>query len=270
MRPGEVKRLVEENEGQRTEFKESFAQTRDAIHTLCAFAHSVGGTVLFGVRNDKSIVGVQLGPKTLDEFVDKISQNTSPRLRPSIEPIEVDGHTVVTATILSLPPDQVCFAYNCAFIRVGASTRHMTQDEVKRRHFEAFKAEASSGHFGSPPPTADLSWMERERLRVETYISARGLFLVHEWRPSVDEDQVADVVIYVRQHPGLDQPLMDGKIKSVEYHLGPKFAKSTIVKTDQDTSFRMEISAYGPLLCLARVNFDDGHAPITLSRYVDF
>lgn len=96
------------------------------------------------------------------------------------------------------------------------------------------------------------------------------MFLVHEWRPSEDPGQVADVVLYVRQHPGPDELLTNAAIKSVEYHLGPKFSEKTIVKVDADDNFRLEMSAYGPLLCLARVNFEDGHPALLIQRYVDF
>jgi hypothetical protein len=56
----------------------------------------------------------------------------------------------------------------------------------------------------------------------------------------------------------------------VEYHLGPKFFVKTVVKTDPEDGFRLEVSAYGPMLCLACVTFDDGKAPVELERYIDF
>ena len=77
-------------------------------------------------------------------------------------------------------------------------------------------------------------------------------------------------MISLRQHPGDDTPLTDGLVKNVEYHLGPRFGKRTIIKRDPATGFRLEVSAYGPMLCIAAVNFVDGSVPVELERYIDF
>lgn len=52
--------------------------------------------------------------------------------------------------------------------------------------------------------------------------------------------------------------------------MGPKFFRRTVVKVDPRDNFRLEVSAYGPMLCLARVNFDDGKQPVDLERYIDY
>ena len=76
------------------------------------------------------------------------------------------------------------------------------------------------------------------------------------------------IVIYLRQHG--EGPLTCGTVKAVEYHLGPMFSKRTIVQNNTEDSFRLEVSAYGPMLCLARVHFEDGSPPIDLEHYIDF
>ncbi len=270
MRGAQIQALIADGEGQRTEFKESFSEKREAIESLCAFAHSLGGTVIFGVRDDGSVCGVQLGKKTLEDFANTLKQNTQPLLAPGMTTEEIDDKKVVLVSIPSFPPSHVCFAFNCAFIRVGRTNQHMSPEEIRQRHFEGFKAEAQGDSSADIKLPSDKSWQDVEKHRIALYEKSRGLFLVHEWRPSSDPEQVADVVIFLRQHPSADQPLMDGSIKSVDYHLGAKFSDKTIVKTDPDDSFKLEISAYGPLLCVARVNFDDGHAAISLNRYIDF
>lgn len=103
---------------------------------------------------------------------------------------------------------------------------------------------------------------------METYQRNRGLLLVHHWVPSSKPGQVADIRIELRQHnQGL---LTDGTVRCVEYHLGPRFANHTIVQSNRHENFRLEVSAYGPFLCLGRVLFDDGSDPVDLERYIDF
>jgi len=60
--------------------------------------------------------------------------------------------------------------------------------------------------------------LQGEELRVKRYEENRGLFLVHRWRPSLTPDQVADIVIELRQHR--DGPLNRGNVESVTYYLG--------------------------------------------------
>ncbi len=107
-----------------------------------------------------------------------------------------------------------------------------------------------------------------EGWRVNRYEGNHGLFLVHSWRPSLRPGQVADVVIELAQHG--EGPLGEGTVESVEYELGRKFFRGPVVKRNADYQFRLELSAYGPMLCLARVRFNDGTESLLLERYIDF
>ncbi len=107
-----------------------------------------------------------------------------------------------------------------------------------------------------------------EERRIKSYEDNKGLFLVHTWRPSFTTDQVADIVIWLQQHG--KGPLSEGKVEKVEYQLGDKFFNGPKVKTNISESFRLEVSAYGPMLCVARVYIKDDTAPIILERYVNF
>jgi hypothetical protein len=109
---------------------------------------------------------------------------------------------------------------------------------------------------------------EIESKRIKKYEANRGLFLVHNWRPSTQKDQVADIALYLYQHR--NGPLSNGSISSVEYFLGPMFSDKPFEKTNELQNFRLDISAYGPLLCIAKVNFSDNSPSILLERYVDF
>ena len=46
---------IARGEGQNIEFKQSFAEKKEAIESLCAFANAEGGTVFLGIRDDGSI-----------------------------------------------------------------------------------------------------------------------------------------------------------------------------------------------------------------------
>lgn len=113
-----------------------------------------------------------------------------------------------------------------------------------------------------------LSGASGEGRRIRRYEETQGIFLVHTWRMSSTPGQVADIVIRLHQHGS--GPLSEGKIESVEYNLGPQFFDGPIVKRNTRQDFRLEVSAYGPMLCLATVRFKDGSPDLQLERYVNF
>jgi hypothetical protein len=265
----EVLDCISSGEGECVEFKESFAEEDAAIETLCAFSHCAGGTVLLGVCDDGRPIGVSLGKNTLDNLAAKLRSKAQPPLLASIQQVLVAGKNIVCITVAKARDDQVFFAFGKAYIRVGKTNQLMTPGEIRDRYFVGFQAEnLQPGKTISQASSDTESWSDREKRRCGIYEKNRGLFLVHTWRPSQKPGQVADVVINIAQHG--DGPLSAGKIKSVEYHLGPKFFDRTVVKSDPGNDFRLEVSAYYPMLCLARVHFDDGFPPLELERYVDF
>jgi prokaryotic YEATS domain len=117
---------------------------------------------------------------------------------------------------------------------------------------------------------ADLSRVHRELRR-----NNRNLFLSHTWRRSRTPGQVADISIRVEEKPqkgasAEDLPLSNHLVESVEYYLGDYFfGGRSAVKTNAESGFKLDISAYGSPVCVARVRFKDG-TPIVLHRYLNF
>jgi len=107
-----------------------------------------------------------------------------------------------------------------------------------------------------------------EDLRKYIYQENKCIFLVHSWRPSHTPGQVADIVIWLHQHH--QGPLSGGKVEKVEYQLGPKFFKQPKIKTNASELFRLEVSAYGPMLCVARIYIQGEDTPLVLERYINF
>lgn len=117
-------------------------------------------------------------------------------------------------------------------------------------------------------PASAAGWDSLDRRRVQLYTERQGLFLVHEWCRSSAPGQVADVTVYIKQHgPG---PLTSGRIAAVEYTFGPKFEHHSVTRQNAHEGFATTVSMWGPMLCLARVNFIDGSEPLILERYINF
>lgn len=99
MTPALAKARIKLGEGQKTEFKQSFGETKEIIQTLVAFAHAQGGLVLVGVKDDGTILGVKDAP---EDFANSVKRDTSPPLYPVIELLAMEGKKVAAITIDAL------------------------------------------------------------------------------------------------------------------------------------------------------------------------
>lgn len=99
--------LVAGGEGQSCEFKESLSSglQEDAIKALVAFANTTGGTVFFGVKDDRIVTGVNIGSGSIGALANRITQQTYPSLPATISTIDVNGKTVVRVDVArDVPP----------------------------------------------------------------------------------------------------------------------------------------------------------------------
>src|SRR6187551_1489993 len=55
----ELNELIEEGENDKVEFKRKFSSPEKIAKEMIAFANSKGGKILFGVDDDKTIIGVE-------------------------------------------------------------------------------------------------------------------------------------------------------------------------------------------------------------------
>jgi Putative DNA-binding domain len=133
--PEEALRLIEQGEGQRVEFKKSLAEENQAIDALCAFANADGGTVFFGVRNDRTIVGVSVGVNTLEELANRIARPLFPQTIPRIDELSLDGKTIVAVTVDKAAKGRAVFT-GPARVRSGRANLQMSWDQVKARILE--------------------------------------------------------------------------------------------------------------------------------------
>lgn len=120
------------------EFKRDFPDDHlKFLKTAVAFANCNGGRLVFGVDDDRTVVGVDpLGAFRLaDRIVDAISNACAPQIAVSTEVATVGGRTVV---IIAVPMGMACPYYVKAlgkdrgtFVRVGATSRAADEDAIR-------------------------------------------------------------------------------------------------------------------------------------------
>jgi len=91
--------LIEEGENLQCEFKRHFTTPEKIAREMIAFANIKGGYIIFGVDDDRQVIGVD-SEKSESEMIKDAAENyCEPPLKYSIDFIEVHGKEVVIASI---------------------------------------------------------------------------------------------------------------------------------------------------------------------------
>jgi predicted HTH transcriptional regulator len=95
----ELHALLEEGEGFQLEFKRKVSSSSKIARALIAFANTKGGTILFGIDDDKTIVGVE-SEKTEVEMIEIAGKvHCEPPIEPAIEIVSYRGKDVIIVTV---------------------------------------------------------------------------------------------------------------------------------------------------------------------------
>jgi hypothetical protein len=123
-----------------------------------------------------------------------------------------------------------------------------------------------------PPAKTPKSIDEWNASRIDIYKGNQNVFLVHSLRPSRNGEQSYDVAIYLLPHHSNDPKYYRTGLADVvgaDFYLGPYFGNRVFRVRNNGGRIGIVISAYGPFLCMCRIQFRDGTRAM-LSRYVDF
>ncbi len=95
----DVNNMIEEGEGFEIEFKRRISSPEKIARTLISFANTRGGTILFGVDDDGSIVGVE-SEKSEIELIEIAGRDfCDPPIQPIITIVPFDGRDVIVCQI---------------------------------------------------------------------------------------------------------------------------------------------------------------------------
>lgn len=108
--------------------------------------------------------------------------------------------------------------------------------------------------------------------RTGIYKRNRNVFLVHTLRPSIAESQTYDIALYLIPHHSNDIRYIRAGLADVvgaDFFMGRHFGNKVFRVQNTGDRIGIVVSAYGPFLCLCRVQYRDGDK-VMLSRYIDF
>ena len=117
-------------ETENLEFKESFAQLKEAIISIVAILNKhQKGKIIFGIKDNGEAVGVAIGKTTLRNISQSISEHIEPKIYPSIKEEIIQGKTCVVIDFSG--ENTPYFAYGRAYKRVSDENRLLSKAELE-------------------------------------------------------------------------------------------------------------------------------------------
>ncbi|HLF15313.1 MAG TPA: ATP-binding protein [Bacteroidota bacterium] len=95
----DVNSLIDEGEGFTIEFKRRISSPEKIARTLISFANTRGGTILFGVDDDGSIVGVESEKSEIEMIGIAGKDFCDPPVETAIDIVAFDGLDVIVCTV---------------------------------------------------------------------------------------------------------------------------------------------------------------------------
>lgn len=92
------------------------------LKTICAFANTSGGSIVFGVADDKSLIGIDDIDATAEKIIELISANISPIPYYQIRNLEGSFLVVTVHEGAMTPYYYTGNSTNTAYIRTGAQS----------------------------------------------------------------------------------------------------------------------------------------------------
>lgn len=122
---------LKELETEEIEYKKSTQLLEEAIISIASILNKNShGKIIFGVKDNGDIVGVDVGRDTLRKISRAISQNIEPKIYPKIYKEEHNNKTIIVVEFNG--DDLPYFAYGKCYMRVADEDRQLSVSEIKK------------------------------------------------------------------------------------------------------------------------------------------
>ena len=112
------------------ELKKSTSELKEAVISIVAMLNKhQRGEVLFGVKNNGTVVGQQLSDKTIRDVSKTIADHIDPKVYPVVEQVSIDAKQCIRVQVEG--GEHPYYAYGRAYIRVGDEDRQLSIKELE-------------------------------------------------------------------------------------------------------------------------------------------
>lgn len=135
MRFHELMTRIEEGEGLTTEFKRRVSTGEKIAREMIAFANTRGGVIIFGVDDDRSIVGVVSEKSELEEITHAAEHLCDPPVRHTVQIFNVENRDVICIEIPESEHKPHFLRDDTdeekAYVRVGEHSVHASREMIR-------------------------------------------------------------------------------------------------------------------------------------------
>ncbi|QVK06857.1 RNA-binding domain-containing protein [Mycoplasma mycoides] len=118
-------------EGEQVEFKKSTAELKEAVISLCAMLNKSGrGSVYFGVKNDGTIVGQQIGKTSTSDIANEIKNHIKPNIYPNIVVLKENNLNYISVEVNGT--ERPYSAYGKYYTRVDDQDQVIDNNELRK------------------------------------------------------------------------------------------------------------------------------------------
>ena len=122
--------MFNKRESEELEFKKSVSELKEGVISLSSMLNkNQHGILLFGVKNDGSVVGQQIGKNTTTSIANEIKYHLKPFVSPKIEVKKIENHDVISVEVIG--SDTPYSAYGRYYKRCDDQDLEMTQQELE-------------------------------------------------------------------------------------------------------------------------------------------
>ncbi len=128
---------IQKGENKKIEFKKDLSKNyNNFLKSVVAFANGSGGKIIFGVDNNKNIIGIKSNevPSMMDKISNLITEKCYPQIIPEMYVKNIDGKILLIIEIYpgSIKPYSLKTKNGSkVYIRVGATTRLADSNVIK-------------------------------------------------------------------------------------------------------------------------------------------
>jgi len=118
-------------ETEELELKKSTSELKEAIISIAAILNKhKKGRILFGIKNDGTVIGQQVTTSTIREISKSIADHIEPKVFPKIKELSIEGKNCISIDFIG--NEIPYFAFGRAYIRVGDENRQVSRTELER------------------------------------------------------------------------------------------------------------------------------------------
>ncbi|MDR0221284.1 MAG: ATP-binding protein, partial [Lachnospiraceae bacterium] len=208
------------------EFKSTTGELKEAVISVASILNKSGkGELYFGIKNDGTVIGQQVGDQTLRDVSKAISDNLKPQIFPTIDTVAIDDKYCVRVDFMGDQPPY--YAFGRAYIRVADEDKQMSPEKLEaliiQKHEKVSNWDASPSHM-------DINGIEASVL--EKYISKANAAGRLDYRYTEPEDILGRLKLIESGVLNNTAEIMFGKTPGIEIQMAIFATKEKLTFND--------------------------------------